>query len=434
MTKYIQIRNTEEIEIEGLKLIGASTKREDSSKIGFFGSGIKYTISYLLRNSLFFKVYSGINEVSFELKEVTLRDQVFNKILVNGEETSITTSWGENWKRWQIFREIITNAFDEENFDISLTETLNPIKDLTTFYVNYEDFKEYYDNLQDYFKPTLVKDLDASIILKDHPSPLNVFKKGIRVLDEKGYGKEPVISLFDYNIPNIDLNEERVASLWEIKWHVTDLLTHSQNQEYLKTLYDAVLNNRKDLFEVQEVLSNLCEYTKLSYEWLNILNSSEEKVLPDGHKSFFVEQKGEDYIQDNKIKFIPTPFVETVKRSFGDGFTGTFKSSEIDEDFVVIEKTISQQSLINESIQLLKNKGMILKLPVESAKFRNKEVQTLIKNETLYISEEVLNKRLLTSCVGLLIEGYIKDRYHAKDSSKEMQASCIELLVSLVIE
>lgn len=433
MSKYIQIRNTGEIEPEGFKLLGASTKRQDENKIGFFGSGIKYTVSYLLRNNLFFGVYSGVEEIKFTLKETSLRGQEFNQIVVNGEETSVTTDWGAHWKRWQIFREIVTNAFDEEMFEISLTEDLNPVKGLTSFYLNYEDFKEYYDNLDKYFRPELINTTESSIIIKDSPSYINVFKKGVRVIDEEGYGKEDIISLFDYNLPDIDLNEERVASLWEVKWNATDVLTKLNNKEHLKVIYDAILDNRKDIFEVQEVFANISEYRRLSGDWLEVLNQEERKVLPDGHKDFLVEEKGEEYIKENKISFVPTPFVQTVKKSFGEKFTGTFKNEDVDEDFIVIEKTLSQQSLINEGIQALKGKGISFDFDVEIAKFRNKEVKTIAKNATVYISDEVLNSKLLTDCVSLLIEGYIKDRYKVKDNSKEMQSACFEVLTGLII-
>ena len=58
-TIFIKIQNEGEIEKRAFQLIGASTKRDDESKIGFFGSGNKYAIALLLRKNIFFKVYSG---------------------------------------------------------------------------------------------------------------------------------------------------------------------------------------------------------------------------------------------------------------------------------------------------------------------------------------------------------------------------------------
>lgn len=49
--KYIRIKNQWLIEPQALHLVGASTKRNDASKIGQFGSGNKYAMAYLLRNN-----------------------------------------------------------------------------------------------------------------------------------------------------------------------------------------------------------------------------------------------------------------------------------------------------------------------------------------------------------------------------------------------
>jgi hypothetical protein len=49
---YLLIENKGEIDINALILMGGTTKREDESKIGFFGSGNKYAIALLLRERL----------------------------------------------------------------------------------------------------------------------------------------------------------------------------------------------------------------------------------------------------------------------------------------------------------------------------------------------------------------------------------------------
>jgi len=115
MKKYILIQNDGEIESNSFELIGASTKRDDSTKIGFFGSGLKYSIAYMMRKGIDFRVFSGLNEFHFSTKKEQLKDQSFERICINGTLTSFPTTMGPNWEEdWFVLREIYCNALDEK--------------------------------------------------------------------------------------------------------------------------------------------------------------------------------------------------------------------------------------------------------------------------------------------------------------------------------
>ncbi len=72
--KHLIISNKGLLDITLLKLMGASTKTEDTSKIGQFGTGLKYAISYLLRTGNNFKFFIGEKEVIFTLKPIIIKD------------------------------------------------------------------------------------------------------------------------------------------------------------------------------------------------------------------------------------------------------------------------------------------------------------------------------------------------------------------------
>ena len=122
MKNYILFRNDGEIDPNALKLLGASTKRNDSSKIGFFGSGLKYALAYLLRKGIETRIFSGNKEIKLSTKRSRFRDQSFDVICVNGSETSLTTSMGVDWKGWFAVREIYCNALDEGGCSILTVE------------------------------------------------------------------------------------------------------------------------------------------------------------------------------------------------------------------------------------------------------------------------------------------------------------------------
>ena len=99
--------------LNAILLIGASTKRGDDTKIGFFGSGLKYSMATLLRNGIPFKMFSGTKEIKITTKKVKLREQEFRQIVINGKPTSMTLEMGIDWQPWFAVREILCNAIDE---------------------------------------------------------------------------------------------------------------------------------------------------------------------------------------------------------------------------------------------------------------------------------------------------------------------------------
>ena len=114
MKSYILIQNDGEIETNSFELIGASTKRDEKGKIGFFGSGLKYSIAYMMRKGIDFKIFSGLNELKFTTTKEQLKGKDFERICINGKETSYTVTMGPTWtKDWFILREVYCNALDE---------------------------------------------------------------------------------------------------------------------------------------------------------------------------------------------------------------------------------------------------------------------------------------------------------------------------------
>jgi hypothetical protein len=61
--KYLKIQNNGELDIRLVALMGGTTKANDLYKIGQFGTGLKYTLAYLFRNNIDFKILSGANKV-----------------------------------------------------------------------------------------------------------------------------------------------------------------------------------------------------------------------------------------------------------------------------------------------------------------------------------------------------------------------------------
>ena len=118
----IEIANNGEVPVEAFTLMGASTKRGDDTKIGYFGSGLKYAISKLTKDGVDLKIYSGKKEIKITTTNVSLGREKFKRININKRPTSLTTEMGPDWELWQAIREIYCNAADEEGHKVSTQE------------------------------------------------------------------------------------------------------------------------------------------------------------------------------------------------------------------------------------------------------------------------------------------------------------------------
>jgi len=169
MTKFIKIQSKGVIDTQAFYLLGASSKRDDNSKIGFFGSGLKYSIAYLLRNNIEFKVFTDYKEVRFSTQKVNFREKEFDVIKVDDKETSMTTEMGIDWEPWFVIREIYCNAIDEGDSKISIvkqkvsdTDKCIPIEGKTVFYIKItDDFQSIVDNWSNYFSDERKDVLDS---------------------------------------------------------------------------------------------------------------------------------------------------------------------------------------------------------------------------------------------------------------------------------
>jgi hypothetical protein len=81
MEQYLCFSNEGKLDIEGLILMGASTKRNDASKIGEYGTGWKYAIATLLRNGIPIRIFSGGQEIKVDTRVITLREQRFDMVV-----------------------------------------------------------------------------------------------------------------------------------------------------------------------------------------------------------------------------------------------------------------------------------------------------------------------------------------------------------------
>lgn len=203
--KYLKIQNKGLLDIRLVSLMGGSTKTNDKFKIGQFGTGLKYTLSYLIRNNISFKIFIGEQEIKIKTVTETIQNHNFDVLYINDERSSITSSMGLDWQGWMIVREIWCNALDEGGHNTELTENLSGKDGYTTFYIqNVGEIKETVENWNKYFLHNF-KPIHETEYYAIYPASekMRIYKQGVMIQEYEGK------SIYSYDIKNSDINELR---------------------------------------------------------------------------------------------------------------------------------------------------------------------------------------------------------------------------------
>ena len=208
--KYLKITNKGEVEPNAFTLVGASTKRNDETKIGYFGSGTKYALAYFFRNNYEIRVFSGVNEIKFEVSEQKFRDDTFRVLVVNGKESSITLEMGIQWKLWQAIRELYSNALDEglnefEMVEVDFTKDYTMYADETAIYIkSTPELDDLFFNIDEYFLMNRepIFECEYGAIYPKTGAKARIYRKGIKAYETNKN------AIFDYDLKKITIDEK----------------------------------------------------------------------------------------------------------------------------------------------------------------------------------------------------------------------------------
>lgn len=100
------------IDIRAATTMGINAKA-DASAIGFFGTGLKYSIACILRWGGKITIWRGLEAFEFTSQDCSVRDKGFSIVCMNGRELGFVTDYGKKWEPWQVYRELFTNCQDE---------------------------------------------------------------------------------------------------------------------------------------------------------------------------------------------------------------------------------------------------------------------------------------------------------------------------------
>lgn len=326
--EYLKIQSAGEIEIEAFTLIGASSKRNDETKIGYFGSGLKYSIAALLRNGIDFRIFQGENEIKFDVVDKIFRDESYKAISVNGKETSMTTTMGG--KDWDIsfapIREIYSNALDEDDA-VVLQTVIEPKGDAgrTTFFIEKTtEISHFFENFNSYFCDKNPNVLHRNKFISIYPVPdqdgLRLFRKGILC-----YQNEKTKTVFHYNSPHFEINESRVLSnSYHALANISKGWKICTDKNLIKDLIEGLKGGNTGQYEHRLDFS---WYEQFSKEWHDVCR--EMKFVPAEMVTFC---KPKDL--DGRI-ILPKSLLLPLFRQFSDLDVLGLSEKESDVDYII---------------------------------------------------------------------------------------------------
>lgn len=241
----IVFENDGEIDPRLITLIGVNVKESDSA-IGFFGTGLKYSVACMARWGESLVIQSGESQWSFATEKTQIRGKDFTLISMMSRfdraQLGFTTELGKNWKPWMVYRELWCNAQDEPNPRVyEATQPPSPSAGVTRVIVRGKGIEEAHRDRNTFILDKSSAPLHTVSGLEIYAGKRDkIFYRGIAVQ----HLEKP--SLYTYNITkHLDLTEDRTAGQWSTDYCISNGLAKLESEEII----DATLTAGPDYFE-----------------------------------------------------------------------------------------------------------------------------------------------------------------------------------------
>lgn len=420
--KYLKISNKGLLDIRLIALMGGTTKAGNYHKIGHFGTGLKYTLAFLFRNKIDFKIFVGAEEVKVHIEEEQIGETLFEIICINGHRTSITTQMGEDWKTWMIIRELYSNALDEGGANHVLTEEISGMENETSFFIEFTPkVMEVYNNWNEFFlvdrEPFYS---DDKMKIYPQSGPLKLYKQGILI---KAYPDRE--SLFNYDITHAEINELREYKGSE----ELDICKSIMNIGDKKVIEYFIENIKEEHYE-SKVDYDYWSHTKFNGVWEETLKGC--KII----HTKAVEQLEAKGIEVDKAANITVPkklYAGLTKQI--DGIGALRVSKAVNDFFEIYDEKLDDK--VKQAIKLLEDTDYYIdpELTFCYGVFGNKQVMAKVDldQKKIFISEKHLDTDLF-SVMTMLVEENEHYKTGFSDHTREFQQHFIDMYVNQLVE
>lgn len=393
--KKIVFYNDGEIDPRAFTTFGLNAKESVSDAIGFFGTGLKYAISVLLRTDHTITIYSGLDKIEFRIKEDQFRGKDFNipqyRIESRGYWTDLpfTLELGKTWEVWQAYRELASNALDEGGGVIE-SDATGGVPDKTIIELTGQPISEVFKNRHEVILPENPLPTTSDVEIRNTPSSF-IYYKGIRA----NTLQKPSLYLYNIRAP-MTLTEDRT---------IRDTLTMSTK------IAKAVMESQDETF-IKKIITAPDTTLESSFYFTTPDNSTQGKEV-----------------------FLRT--VETLQKT---------DVARINPSAVRVWQNLTKSSIAPTEIEMTKAQGKVLEraiefsrkigypvnsYPIKVAESLGEGVLGMAHNGIIYIAERTFQLGGSHQVASTLIEEYVHLRYGYQDCTYAMQSYLFDRLVSM---
>lgn len=437
--KYVVISSNGLIQEPDLRMLGATTKEGNSKMIGYFGSGIKFSLAYLVRNNIDVRIFSGNKEIEVGSKDYTYRGDKIKLLTINGVETSITTRFGADWEAWFVLREFISNAIDEGGYRIELGEVAEKHDDTRSYvYIEFvESIANVYNNLDRYFamgrhpvdtvvieryghtnRVRIYRNIDGE--LNKVTRPATTYRKGIRCSEDT-----KMVSHIDFDFDAVDINESRIEkSSWTTQCEAMAAMSITNNRGLIRDFLLACGIDRR----YEKLVADRMSYVgSFSDAWGDVLK--ELVVFPDTMRDL-VETLGGQSDRAASAVFVPRQMFIQLSSQFGN-LMGA-KCNDVDE-YIEVEPNEDQRDVLIEAVELATKIGY-RPTAVKVVVFADTRIlATYDEDKTVLVSARLLDMGVLETTSGI-VEEVTHMQTGFADETRALQTHLFTLLTRLLLK
>lgn len=228
--------NAEPIDLNAIAIMGVSVKTGDNP-IGYFGTGLKFSIATLLRTGHRVVLYRDGERIEFSVRSEIIRGEQFNRVIMGDEPLGFTTQLGRNWEPWQAYRELRCNCTDEGG---TISDERPEGAFGTMFEVDGEAISQCHRSRREIFLDSTP--LSSSGECEIHHGETGfAFYRGVRAHKHQSH------AMFTYNIvDDVALTEDRtIKNAWEVGYYAARAVANADDEDVI----EAALMAERGTFE-----------------------------------------------------------------------------------------------------------------------------------------------------------------------------------------